>query len=134
MHLSIGGAGAEVIGLTMRAVYADVIEGIPDREINDRTVAWAVKQAGQRHHAPVLLVPPVQRPCGPARDGRSPPVALPNIECTARVRGPRVSPDADFAELAVVWYQDKLETTVPLEVSSYLASASWAAHAKDVYW
>ncbi|MFK7984460.1 MAG: hypothetical protein AB8I08_00385 [Sandaracinaceae bacterium] len=135
MHFAFEGGGGEVIALSMRHVYADVIEGVPTRAINGRHIQNAKERAAQMHHAPVHLVVPTQRPCGPpGQTGAPTRFTLPRTECIARLRGSPISPDAEFAELVVVWYQDTLTTEPPAEVAAHLRQVQWRALAQNVYW
>lgn len=127
MIVEVGGVRVEVIELHQQAIYADVIEGLPDAKINDGIIARALDQARRLNPRP-HLVPPRRRPLGPRGE------QLPRIACVARVRGPRLHPDAEFGEVALVWFQDDLSSLVATEVSGELETIAWTEIATDVFW
>ena len=132
MHLRIGDQSVRVLALEQRDVYADVIEGVPNAQINAGIVAKALAQASRLHGGSAHLVPPRERPL---RSYHEPKAALPSVCCIARVRGqaPR-DPEAEHGEAYLVWFQDEITTTVAPDVADYLGRLVWSDIATDVFW
>lgn len=128
MQMEVGGVRVQVIELTQRHVYADVIEGVPNAQINRDIVERTV----QRTNGPTHLVTPAQRRV--STDPKSDKQSLPPIACSARVRGPAEDADAEHAEAWIVWFQDAVSTTVSPEAAKALQTVRWHDIATDEYW
>lgn len=132
MLLRIGDQSVRVLALDQQDVYADVIEGVPNAQINAGIVNNALARASRRHGGSPCLVPPRVRPL---RSCFEPKEALPPICCIARVRGaPPRDPTADHGEACLVWFQDDVTTTVAPDVADALSRLVWSDIATDVYW
>ena len=123
-----------IVALDQRRVYADVLEGVPTRHINQQIIEDELAQARRRHHLePVLIEPPERRlkPTGPEDEGT--PYALPAVVCSARLRSqsPAKDPAADGCELCVVWFQPELALPIDESVRAQIQRLDWAELASD---
>lgn len=132
MQVKVGGKHAQVLHLEQRHVYADVIEGVPNADINQGIVDEAVARAARLGAGEPHLVPPRERSLGSFGDEEK--RSLPPIACIARVRGAPIDAAADHAEASLVWFQDEVSTTLPEDVAAALDAKRWSDIAQDVFW
>ncbi len=131
VHIRVGDQDTQVLDLNLHAIYADVIEGVPDATVNARIIESAVQVATRRYGLSPYLVAPTPRPI---HSSFGPKEALPPICCSARVRGGALDANAEHAEASLVWFQDAISTTLAPEVADALQLVSWAEIARDDYW
>jgi hypothetical protein len=131
MQIRVGDVSTRVLDLSLRDIYADVIEGVPNAEVNASIIASAMQDARLRYRLPPQLIQPTPRPL-PSHG--EPKEALPRICCMARVRGRGLDPEADHAEASLVWFQAAVSTDLDPEVADSMRRLSWAEIAKDELW
>ncbi len=130
------GRSIQLLSLSQRDVYAEVIEGVPHRFVNDRIVEGQRVEAERRDGRPPWVVPPPQRPIGSPRraPGRWEPLSLPPIACTARFFShatPRHD-DPDWRSvLTIVWFQDDYAFPIDDEVARQIRAVDWDRFATD---
>ncbi|MCB9615038.1 MAG: hypothetical protein H6721_11920 [Sandaracinus sp.] len=128
MALRVGTHFVEPLALLQFAVYADVLEGVPNRAVNDGIVADALALAKRTHGLEPVLIPPRERPLGSPSS-----VALPSICCVGRFRSakPARDPNAERSEACLVWFQDRFAFPVDAQVAAEIASLVWSDIASD---
>lgn len=112
--------------------YADVLEGVPTRENNERRILDVVTIARQKDDREPLLLPPVQRPL----DSWHPlgePAELPAICCVARLFSlhPARDPAMHCSSLTLIWYQDDYAFPLSEEAARALHHLDWTRFAHD---
>lgn len=129
MELRVGTHLTEPLALQQFRVYADVLEGVPDRAINDDIIADALALAARTHGLDPVLIPPRQRQLG----SRASHVSLPSICCIGRFRSakPARDPNAERSEACLVWFQDQFAFPVDAEVVAEIATLVWSDIASD---
>ena len=129
MELRVGTHLTEPLALLQFAVYADVLEGVPDRAINDGIIADALALAKRTHGLDPVLITPRERPLG-SRPSR---VSLPSICCVGRFRSPQPArdPSAERSEVCLVWFQDQFAFPINAEVAAESATLVGSEIATD---
>lgn len=115
--------------------YRGVLEGVPDRRINQSYMESAVKDASRYcGNVPVYLIEPKQKVL--REDVRNPEntkMALPEVTCIALLCSykPVKDPDMVGSKLAVVWYQDTMAMPVEEAILDQMKQINWSVLAKD---
>ena len=117
------------IGLSQTAIYADVLEGVPNREINDRIVAQALEVGQRLYWLAPALIPPIQHSLG----GNPLKAALPPVRCIGRFRSlqPAHDPNAERSEACIVWFQAEFAFPIEPEIVQAIQTLKWAEIARD---
>jgi hypothetical protein len=137
--VAFDGRVGELIRLDQSRVYADVLEGVPNRTINQGIVQQAVAVAKRLHHLNATVIEPTERRLdrgGLAADeptNEFTPFALPAVQCigTFRAHGHARDPDATYSDLCVVWYQEAMALPIDPTIRDAMSSLSWADLATD---
>lgn len=129
MELRVGNRTVEPLSLSQDAVYADVLEGVPNRDINARILESAVETAKRMHGGAPVLITPTQRPLGP----NPAQVSLPRLRCIARFRSPDAArdPAAERSEACLVWFQEDFAFPIAPEVAQAMLELDWTEIAAD---
>ena len=129
MQLRIADRWVRPLALSQVAVYADVLEGVPNREINARIIERAVETATRLHGLEPALITPPQRVVGQ----RASQVVLPRVRCIGRFRSdePARDPNAERSEACVVWFQERFAFPVDPDAEAAMRELDWVAIAKD---
>ena len=124
------GEHLELRSLQQRLTYGDVIEGVPNAQINRRHIL----SLGQNRHGsttPRVVLPVVERV--QERPGREPASFLPRVECTAHFYGPHPEIGC-VTELIVVFFQEEWAMPSSPLVASQIAGLNWAKLSRPFYW
>jgi hypothetical protein len=119
------GRTIRVSALQQHAVYGGLLEGLPTREMNARTIDDMRSQARERTEHEPFVIEPVQRPID--YDGRYPfgePAALPAIGCVADLVS-RGSDPLHFTHLTVIWFQDDYAFPLGKDAEAALLALDW---------
>ncbi len=130
LDLRVGSRSVHPLNLSQAAVYADVLEGVPNREINARIVENAVETAKRMHgRLTPRLITPTQRRCGSKPEQYT----LPPVRCIVRFRSfdPAHDMTAERSEACLVWFQEKFAFPVASEVLEAMRKLDWTEFAKD---
>jgi hypothetical protein len=128
----ISGRSIELTRLTISSTYAGLLEGYPNRRMNDSLL----KGLATRRNASFLIAPPRRYP-KPEWPGTSwgPIEELPSLYCEAFFDSDRINPKLDSvlhrSELTVVWFQDDLASPVAEFVTAAVRNLAWDEHAED---
>ena len=117
--------------LDQRAVYAGLLEGLPTREMNARTIDAVIREARARTKQEPFLIAPTQTRI--EYEGRYPfgePAALPGIECVADFVSSGKDP-LRYTALTVIWFQDDYAFPLSAEAAATLTALDWNAHSTD---
>ena len=118
-------------------VYEGLLEGLPTREMNRRTIEELVAHERTRAAgAEPLLLPPTEEPIEYRGDTPYPfgePAKLPAIACVGRFTAFSPARDAtrDSSELVVIWFQEEHGLPNDTEVLAQLLAIDWDSHAVD---
>jgi len=125
--------------------YAGLLEGTPNREMNDRHIEYALREAQEMYVAgfrPHLIPPPRQdyyRTPGDMQRIRdfSPhhiPEWLPVVQCVGSFQSGVTArnPDMHVSVLTVVWFQDEYAPPIREPALSQLRELDWESLAVDV--
>lgn len=118
-------------------VYSGLLEGLPTREMNARTIERLVAEERARPFAAEpLLIPPIQRPIEYDRERPYPfgePAELPPVACVGRFDSN--SPARDMtcmcSDLVVIWFQNEFSPPIGPDVWHQLRKIDWDRHARD---
>jgi len=123
--------------LVQRSIYANVLEGVPNRLVNRRIVSSAMEE-GRRIGEPChLMAPPtIAVALGNSEDrGDWTPERLPRVVCIGHFVSAPTGANLDYdwrSELTVVWFQEDYAFPLPPRVRSDFAALSWDTLARDV--
>lgn len=115
--------------------YRGVLEGVPNRWINQSYMESAVQDATMYcGNVPVYLIEPKQKVL--REDIRNPEntkMALPEVTCIALLccNEPAKDPDMVGSKLAVVWYQDTMAMPIEEAILDQMKLIKWSELAKD---
>jgi hypothetical protein len=111
--------------LAQSKVYAGLLEGVPTREMNRRTVEAAVEGARVGGRA-VYLVPPQETPI-PGHDGYpfGEPASLPSTMCIARFASAETTTTGSM--LTIIWFQHDFALPIDAAVLAHIRGVDWAA-------
>jgi len=122
-----GAIAVRIIRLDQRLVYAGVIEGVPNRRINQGLVADELRRAaalcpGARCH----LIPPSEKTPYPTKPNA---VFLPSVVCNAVLEriGRTPNDHSCWETLVVVWFQDEFALPIAAPVLDQLQALDWRA-------
>jgi uncharacterized protein (TIGR02996 family) len=129
------GGTIECQSLQQHSTYAGLLEGLPTRQMNQRTIESLLTTERERGWwvGEPYLVPPVVRPIEYRSGERYPfgdPEALPDVTCVARFVGP--APGACTAELTVIWFQDTFAFPLAPYVREHLQAIDWTAKSIEI--
>ena len=120
------------------SVYAGLLEGYPNREMNERIITRLVEEERERWRTgqEPYLIRPDERPMtgGEWVNPRlGPPVSLPSLACvgTFRCSDPARDKGSDFSELVVIWFQDDFGPPLERNLLESLRVIDWNRHAYD---
>lgn len=118
--------------LQQHSTYAGLLEGLPTRQMNQRTIESLLKTERERGWwvGEPYLVPPVVRLIEYPGGGQYPfgdPEALPGVACVARFVAH--APNACTAELTVIWFQDVFAFPIAPHVREHLEGIDWTSKA-----
>lgn len=115
--------------------YKGVLEGVPNRSINNRYIESALKNAIRYcGHVPVYLIEPTQTI---HREDTEHPeytvMSLPEVTCIAKLSSyePAKDPDMVGSELIVVWYQDTMAMPIDEAILEQMKRINWSELAQD---
>jgi hypothetical protein len=117
--------------LDQRAVYAGLLEGLPTREMNARTIDAIIREARARTGQEPFLIAPAQTRI--EYEGRYPfgePATLPGIGCVADFVSSGKDP-LHYTSLTVIWFQDDYAFPLSAEAAAALTALDWNAHVAD---
>lgn len=117
--------------LDQSLVYGGLLEGLPTRAMNARTIRHVIAQQRKRWRHGPYLIEPVQTPI--AYEGRYPfgtPASLPAIQCIARFHSTaKLPPTPDdvlyFTALTVIWYQDDYAFPISADARAAIEALDW---------
>lgn len=115
--------------------YRGVLEGVPNRSINESYIRSALSDAARYGgHAPVYLIEPVQRIL--RKDAERPEntkMSLPEVTCIAKLNSymPAKDPDMDGSVLTVVWYQETMAMPIDDAILDKMRQIDWPELARD---
>lgn len=115
--------------------YRGVLEGAPDRSINNRYIKSAVEDAARYcGNTPVHLIRPRQR--SHPRSSGNPEDAityLPEVTCIAKLNSykPAKDPEMVGSALTVVWYQDTMALPIDEPILEQMKQIKWSELARD---
>jgi len=119
------------------SVYEGLLEGLPTREMNRRTIEELVaRERARASGAEPILIPPTEEPIEYRGDAPYPfgePAKLPAIACVGRFTafGPARDPTRDSSELVVIWFQEEHGLPDDTELWAQLRAIDWDRHAVD---
>ncbi|GLW55911.1 hypothetical protein [Kitasatospora phosalacinea] len=118
----------------MSTTYGGMLEGYPNRRINDWSVEHLRGAAARQYPSiPVHLVEPVREQPEDGHQGRmGPEERLPPVRCVGLFSSYPISRGAaDFSQLVVAWYQPGPELSGLAEGVPGLAGLPWEELAQD---
>lgn len=128
----VDGTKIQLSKFEQRYTYEGLIEGLPSREMNDRTLARIRKNPPDGSTA-VYLIEPVQTPIvidHPYPFGT--PASLPPIQVTAWFESRWVrDPQEDYSLLVIVWFQDEFGYPFAPEILEGLRGVPWREFSTD---
>ena len=129
------GRQPDIHQLTQHAIYANVLEGVPNRFVNQRIVEDALA-AARRMGEPCHLLPPKITALRPGDDrGQWTLERLPRVCCIAKLVSGPTHPEHDDdwrSELTVLWFQDSYALPLDADARAALAQLDWRSLARDV--
>lgn len=118
--------------LEQSPTYSGMLEGYPNRELNQQLVAATQKRLEKRSGWKPYVVEPDEREM-PERsaDGKDLPwVELPRIKCIAWFRSRGLG---EFgSRLAIVWFQDDFAFPIDPIVETKIRTMVWSRHAEPI--
>lgn len=115
--------------------YRGVLEGVPNRSINESYIRSAQADAARYcDHAPVYLIEPVQQILREdAEHPENTKMSLPEVTCIAKLNSyePAKDPDMDGSVLTVVWYQETMAMPIDDAILDHMAQINWSELARD---
>jgi hypothetical protein len=124
--------------------YAGLLLGAPDREMNQRFIQNALRNAVELKccHGTPYLIPPVERAMHVPEELRSRfqadrmPFTLPDVVCIASFTAWQAmnDPDAQLSSLEIVWFQDAFGPPIDADVLALLKAIDWNGLAVDWSW
>ena len=126
----VGAHWVTPLALSQRAIYADVLEGVPDREINDRYIASELEMAKRMHGLAPAFIIPEQRQVSSSAPSK---VALPSVVCIGRFRSldPAHDPSAERSEACIVWCQEQFAFPIDSAVENKMLQLDWTQFSRD---
>src|SRR5262245_5341007 len=131
------GREVRVVSLRQSAVYYGLLEGLPTKEMNCRTIESLLAQE-RRSGAEPYLIAPQETPIA-YRDGRPYPfgesASLPGVSCVAYLHSifpARV--DRDYSSLTVIWFQSDFAFPIDKSVLDQIVCLDWEKLATDYEW
>jgi len=115
--------------------YKGVLEGVPNRSINNWYIECALKDAARYcGNTPVYLIEPKQKI---HRENTTRPeytvMSLPEVTCIAQLSSykPVKNPEMVGSELVVVWYQDTMAMPIDEAILDQMKAINWSELAVD---
>lgn len=132
-----GGRIASVTAFSVLPSNLGILEGGLTRRINSEKREQMLALAKKRLGEPVVVVEPVVEPLIFPRRPDNPLERYPWMVCMARLTSaPLVQGGlAGSSELTLVWWQDRFDAPLPVEIERAAAGVDWERSARDVeFW
>ena len=120
-------------------VYEGLLEGLPTKEMNRRTIEGIIASYREKWHwSELYLVAPTEEAIEYAYGGKpypfGTPAALPSIACAARFTSLQPARDTtkDYSALHVIWFQRAYAFPIDTQVHTHLCEIDWGRHAVDL--
>ena len=133
----LGGRTVRLSSVDLRLTYGGVLEGYPQRNLNDAHVRDAARRLAERYPGTPHFVLEPLRTLRPEHDsGVGPPwEELPRVEClgffTSELIGAPGELGLGHSCLAVAWWQENDGTVFSDSAREAFARLDWATHAED---
>jgi hypothetical protein len=119
------GREIQIVQFEQELVYAGLLEGLPTREMNAKTIEHLLEQCRAGTEVPVFLIAPVQTPI--PYDGEyvfGEPARLPSVACVARCQS-HVSDPLLISSLTIVWFQAQYAFPIDPDVLAQIGKIPW---------
>ena len=114
--------------------YSGLLEGLPTRRMNDRTIKGIVSNLKKTSGNDPYLIEPVESPIDLDYDYPfGEPAQLPRIVCIASFHclKPVQDDSMDYSDLSVVWFQNQFAFPIDESAQNAIRSIAWKAYAID---
>jgi hypothetical protein len=132
--------GREIVlhRLTQWGTYDGLLEGLPTREMNQRTIDRILADERQRADHPAYLIRPTERLLDYPFDtpySFGTPARVPGIVCVGEfeAHAPARDLDADCSALTIVWFQSDFALPIDKTVVVKIEAIDWDTHARDCW-
>ena len=108
--------------------YSGLLEGIPTKEMNARTIERTLRTAEQRHHFKPHLIDPTETPIQIDRDYPfGTPASIPTITCVASFDCFDAIRDEskDGSTLPIVWFQSDFAFPIESDIVESIIRLPW---------
>lgn len=122
--------------IKQRQEYAGLLEGLPTREMNKRSIDAVLAEVRRTDGCEPYLVQPMEKAIEYLKGERYPfgePAALPAIGCIGRFTclEPARDSSKDYSSLTVIWFQEDFAFPIEAGVLEQIRMLDWTRYALD---
>jgi hypothetical protein len=126
----------KLVDLSQSKTYKNLIEGVPNKELNDRLVERIVAVVREETNNFVLIQPKRIKAeindIYPFREREN----LPDVSCVAEFRSiePARDKKSDGSWLKIVWFQNNFALPIDKDIENEISNINWEENAADIYY
>jgi hypothetical protein len=128
------GRSVRLTSIDQWGTYSGLLEGVPHREMNARTITRTLNNARERYHFEPHLIQPIETPIDLGREYPfGEPASIPAITCVAQFDCFETVADQSKhgSTLPIVWFQSEFAFPIAPEIVESITNLTWDKLATD---